>query len=232
MKKNDLEEVYRMWGGDVWPRGFLSSTAKQVADVIDRDTLFHHPDILVVGGDPVTRFFALRALSRRHLGASIVLSPPRHPSESYAPWIQEGSHLKWFQERFGFESYESFFSQMSETVIPRLLEHSRIHQTRKFAVVSPERSLFVLKDCGSFDEAWNDWNRVERLAGRYMKDIPRLKREPGLTAGRFKSCWILSGCYAEMAQNAMDFSFCISGTEPISKACFLWKRNLEALWSI
>jgi hypothetical protein len=232
MKKNDLAEIYRMWGGDVWPRGFLLSTAKQVADVVDRDTVFHHPDILVVGGDPVTRFFALRALSHRHAGASILITPPRHPSESFAPWLQEESHLKWFKERFGFESYEAFFKKMSQTAIPHLLEHSTIRQARKFAVVSTERSLMVLKDRGSFDDAWGEWHRVETLASGYMKAVPFLKREPGLTAGRFKSCWILSGCSIKRAENTMDFSFCISGTEPISKACFLWKRNLEALWSI
>lgn len=164
MKKNDLAEIYRMWGGDIWPRGFLSSTVKQVADVVDRDTVFHHPDILVVGGDPVTRFFALRALSRRHAGASILITPPRHPSESFAPWLQEESHLKWFKERFGFESYEVFFKKMSQTAIPHLLEHANIRQTRKFAMVSSERSLMVLKDRGSFDDAWDEWHHVETLS--------------------------------------------------------------------
>jgi hypothetical protein len=240
MNIKELETLYGLWGGDVWPQNPVMARLKQISDHFGSDTRLRTWDTVVSGGDIVTRVFALRALSRQSPKGRVLYIPASLPRELIVPWMFSSDLQKKINEEFfGGEGdlISNLEEVMRESISRLLISSSSFKRTTRLMSLKPGEfggpHLMVLNKMKvSVNDEIKKWSFPEpRLTSAY-KSIPLLDEKPGLIGGRVNNLWYLSGKSQEKSKRILNFSFSVSSNQPILETQTMWHQNLRCLWRL
>lgn len=233
MNRREIELLYKLRGEEAWPSSPLKQYYRVFCEHITFDTSFYHWNYVVSGGDPVTRSFALRALSRIAKGTVLVVDPI-HENEAHTPWIFDSAVHEELSEKFGIRG-ESFFGsleQMTRQSLRVMETRCRVYHTSLAPVfyLGEDARVCVLRPRAR--GVCDPYQAVHRSYERVFEECETVSVRPALIGGRLDALWYLSGRGCEKWQGIEDFSFPVSANTPMLKAQSIWIERLEHLWRL
>lgn len=234
MKCDELEILYRLRDEEVWPRSFWGQRYRQFCEHISFDTRFHHFDTIVSGGDPITRTFALRALSRMAKGPILVIAPVHH-NEAHTPWVFDPAVFEQVRTRFnlGPGSVLDVLKAHLDQSLMRLDVKTRVVYTGLSPVFysGDDARLYVLRP-REVSGRPDPFQSLHQAFERSFAHLPKVDEKAALIGGRFDALWYLSGEVPQKRKEIEDFSFPVSVKTPMSEAQSVWMTRLQHLADI